>query len=83
MIVENDGASTREESDPALAALAEQITRQLQSGEAVDIDDYARKYPAWAASIRGLLPTLHQLVELGQSVAASHQARRPGKDVSP
>lgn len=57
------------EVDPALAALAEQITRRLESGDPVDVEEYARRYPTWAGSIRGFFPTLRQLVALGRSAS--------------
>jgi hypothetical protein len=52
----------------ALAALAEQITRQLERGEIVDVNEYQRAFPYLAASIRGMVPTLHALVEVGRAI---------------
>ncbi|MDR3633269.1 MAG: hypothetical protein P4L84_05485 [Isosphaeraceae bacterium] len=54
---------------PALSELAEEITRRLQSGETIDLDAYPGLHPDSAGSIRALLPTMYDLVDLGQSVA--------------
>ena len=62
-----------EAEDPILAGLAEQVTRRLQSGDPVDVDDYVGRYPARAGSIRGLFSVLHDLTALGRSMAR----RRP------
>jgi hypothetical protein len=75
----DDHASDCGAVDPVLAGLTEQVTRRLQSGEAVDADDYADQYPAWAGPLRGLLPTLHGLAALGRSVAR-RRAHRPDRD---
>lgn len=58
---------------PELAELAEEITRRLQAGEAVDFDDYAVRYAEWASSIRHLMPILREMAELGRSVVAGKQ----------
>jgi hypothetical protein len=70
------------EDDTAPARLAEQITRRLQAGELVDPDDCARQNPAWADSIRGLLPTLNDLTELGRSLARRRRRRRARENTS-
>jgi serine/threonine-protein kinase len=54
--------------DPALAELAEEMTRRLQSGERVDVEDYVARYPDWAGQIRRLVPVLRGMVEIGRSV---------------
>jgi hypothetical protein len=51
----------------ALAALAEEITRRLERGESVDPVEYQQAHPELAAPIRGLIPTLHTLVDLGRA----------------
>ena len=61
------GESTN--AGPVLSDLAEEITRRLLSGEPIDLDAYASLHPDSAESIRALLPTMHDLVDLGQSVA--------------
>jgi serine/threonine-protein kinase len=80
----DDSASDCGAVDPVLAGLAEHVTRRLQSGEAVDADDYAARYPAWAGPLRGLLPTLYGLAALGRSVARrrAHRAE-PDRDARP
>jgi serine/threonine-protein kinase len=55
--------------DPALADLAEEVTRRLQAGEAFDPDDYEARHPQWAGQIRRLLPILEEMAELARSVA--------------
>jgi hypothetical protein len=59
-----------------LAELTEQITRRLQDGEAVDLEEYARRFPRCAGPIRRLLPTLRGL-------AALDRASEPGCDTRP
>jgi hypothetical protein len=62
--------------DPELAALAEQITRRLQAGERVLVEDYIARYPLWADSIRRLFPAMRDLVRLGERVTPEHRYRR-------
>lgn len=62
--------------DPALADLAEEITRRLQTGEVFDLDDYQARYPEWGAQIRRLIPVLREMADLAQSVAGSLGAGR-------
>ena len=57
----------RAEPLPTLAKLIELMTRRLQSGEMIDANEFVQRYPARAHSIRVLLPTLFELVELGRS----------------
>jgi hypothetical protein len=54
--------------DTTLAELTEEITRRLQSGESVEAAAYAKQHPEWVGPISELLPTLHELVDLGRSV---------------
>jgi hypothetical protein len=68
-----DAGRESEAEDPILAGLAEQVTRRLQSGDPVDVDDYVGRYPARAGSIRRLLSVLDDLTALGRSMAR----RRP------
>jgi hypothetical protein len=60
---------TMPEVSPALAELTDEITRQLQAGESVDTETYAALHPDCAEPIRALLPTMQDLVKLGQIVA--------------
>jgi serine/threonine protein kinase len=53
--------------DAVLAEVAEELTRRLQAGEAVDLQAYEARYPAYAESIRRLLPALEGLANLGCS----------------
>ncbi len=54
--------------DPVLAELAEQLTRRIQAGEAIEIDHWCRLYPRWAGAIRRMVPTLRQLAGLDKAV---------------
>jgi hypothetical protein len=77
-------AAPRGERLPTLAKLIELMTRRLQSGESVDPQEFVDRYPGRARSIRVLLPTLFDLVELGRSVPRKAAVRRsrgpfPGK----
>jgi hypothetical protein len=74
--------------DPVLAELAEQLTRQLQAGDVIDIDRWCRQYPRWAGAIRRMLPTLRQLTRLDEvSDPAQSEDALPrlaaGADVKP
>jgi serine/threonine-protein kinase len=53
------------EINPALAELVEEITRDLQAGEPIDIDGLAARYPTQAEMVRRLLPALRRLAKLG------------------
>jgi hypothetical protein len=59
-----DPDSAERTVDPILAELTEQLTRKLQAGEVVDVEDWCRRYPRCAGPIRRLLPTLRQLAGL-------------------
>lgn len=61
------------DADPALARLAEAMTRRLQAGEACDVEALDGLDPAQAGPIRDLLPTLHDLAELGRRRARDHR----------
>jgi hypothetical protein len=83
-MIDDDGrASPCSEGDPALAELAEQITRRLQAGDPVGADNFIDRYPALAGSIRVLLPTLHDLAELCRSLALERHSHRSGEDTDP
>src|SRR5437899_7219968 len=49
--------------------LVEEISTKLQRGETVDIEEYVRAHPDCAERLRGVLPTLQVLAELGFSAA--------------
>jgi hypothetical protein len=59
-----------------LAELTEQITRRLQDGEVVNLDEYALRFPGYVGPIRRLLPTLRGLASL-------HRATKPDRDLRP
>ncbi len=46
---------------PTLAELTERMARHIQSGQRVDVEDYSRRYPAWAPTLRRLLTTIRDL----------------------
>jgi serine/threonine protein kinase/tetratricopeptide (TPR) repeat protein len=54
---------------PELAAIVEQITRRLQDGEPLDIDQIEADNPTWAVELRELVPALRGLAHLGEAVA--------------
>jgi eukaryotic-like serine/threonine-protein kinase len=69
------------EFNPALAELVEQVTRDLQAGEPVDIDGLAARHPTQAEMVRRLLPALRQLATLGPAAEggkAPSEATAPG-----
>ena len=68
VVVNTDDASGIVEMDPVLVKLVEMMTRRIQAGETVDIEELATEYPSWAGTLRQLLPALCGLAELGQAV---------------
>jgi hypothetical protein len=59
-----------------LAELTEQITRRLQDGEVVNLEEYVRRCPGCAGPMRRLLPMLRAL-------ASMDRATDPGCDRLP
>jgi len=51
--------------DPALVELTEALWQRLTAGDRIDAEDYARRYPALADSIRQIVPAIRGLVSLG------------------
>jgi hypothetical protein len=60
-----------------LAELTEQITRRLQGGVGVDLEEYVRRHPRCAGPIRRLLPTLLGLASLGRATEPGRDERHP------
>ncbi len=63
----------------SLARLSEQITRRLQAGQPVEAGAYQEAHPSCSEPIRGLLPTLRELAELGRSISRDRRIRKFGK----
>lgn len=61
---------------PELAELAEEITRRLQAGEVVKLEDYEARYSEWVDSIRNLLPILREMADLGRSLVGDSSTKR-------
>jgi eukaryotic-like serine/threonine-protein kinase len=70
-----------------LAEVAEELTRQLQAGVAVDVEAYVARHPEHAGPIRHLLPALERLADLGRSglreISGTAPPAVPGPDVAP
>jgi hypothetical protein len=64
--------------DPALAKLAEEVTRQVLSGELVDVDRLVAEHPQWADQLRELVPTLRGLAMLDEQVDDAPMRPAPG-----
>jgi serine/threonine protein kinase/tetratricopeptide (TPR) repeat protein len=64
----DDSSPMDVDTDAALAELAEEMTRRLESGERVDVEDYVARYPDWAGPIRRLVPVVRGMVEMARSV---------------
>lgn len=81
-MTEPGGAGGPPQADriPRLDELTDEITRRLQAGEAFDADAYCAQYAEWAEPVRDLLPTMHDLIELGRTVAL---LRRAGAEPGP
>ena len=80
MIDHGDPPAPNIDEDPELAALSEEITRRLERGEIVDLNEYQQAYPDLAVPIRGLIPTLHTLVEVGRTIKLVPGANGHAKD---
>ena len=57
--------------DPALAIIVEEITRRFQSDEEVDLDEYTRSHPEWAAMLHSLLSPLRVLAQLRRTAISA------------
>jgi serine/threonine protein kinase len=66
------------EFEPGLATLLEAVTRRIEVGEAVDAEQLAMEYPAWANSIRGLVPTIQGLARAGKGSGGEASGQPPG-----
>ena len=53
------------ETEQFLADLVDELTRRVQAGEVIDVEQVAGEHPGRADAIRRLLPTLELLGELG------------------
>jgi serine/threonine protein kinase/tetratricopeptide (TPR) repeat protein len=69
--------------------LFEELTQKVQAGEAIDVDVYVRRHPEHAEAIRGLVPALAVLEELGRTAVrvaprnTRHLAERGNFDFEP
>ena len=69
--------------DPSLARIVDEITRRLQDGEDLGVDEYAMSHPEWAAILHSLLEPLRLLAqdrpdgEFGPGVGPSGRRGRP------
>ncbi|MFO7907861.1 MAG: hypothetical protein R6U98_34775 [Pirellulaceae bacterium] len=63
--------SYNEDREAVLAQLLEEIHQRLRAGEPIDLNDYARKYPAYIDELKRLLPTLAELGRASSSLNAS------------
>ena len=54
--------------DPALAKLLEEVTRRIEGGEAVDVDELTARYPLWADQIRLLVPAIAGLAKISRNL---------------
>ncbi|MGE3820188.1 MAG: protein kinase, partial [Isosphaeraceae bacterium] len=69
---EHAGASS---GDPVLAEWVEELSARFEAGERVDLSAYVRRHPERAEQLRGLLPAIAMLAELGRSRAKRDQVR--------
>jgi len=56
-------------SNQVLDELVDEITKRLQAGEAVDLDEYVGQYPELEDQLQKLLPGMQMLADLGHSPA--------------
>jgi hypothetical protein len=71
------------EADSALAELTDEIAEKLQAGESINPELYAALHPGRAEPIRALLPTMQELVELGQNIARERRERSISESPNP
>ena len=69
--------------DPELGKLVELFTQRCQAGETVDVEEFVAEHPAWADTLRIVLPALLGLAGLepaaGDAIGpALGERRRPG-----
>jgi serine/threonine-protein kinase len=62
--------------DVRLMDFLEELTRRIEAGEPVDVDQVAREHPDWADDIRELLPALRGLAELGIESGGERDSQR-------
>ncbi len=55
------------EGESILENLVDECTDRLQAGEAIDIEDFARRHPEHAERLRRLLPSLAMMAEVGRT----------------
>ena len=60
--------------DVRLFEFLEELTRRIEAGEPVDVEEAAREHPAWADDIRELLPALRGLADLGLDSASDQRS---------
>ncbi|MDR3632316.1 MAG: serine/threonine-protein kinase, partial [Isosphaeraceae bacterium] len=66
--------------DPALADLFDELTRRIQADEPIDPEAVAAEHPAWAESIRRLLPALVSVAKAGKVVADAFLPGEPDRE---
>ncbi len=57
--------------EQAFDDLIDEITDCLQSRRAVDVDEYARRFPEFAERVRKLVPTLQAMADIGHSLGGN------------
>ena len=82
----SSGASSASE-DPSLGHLLEVVVEQLQSGQAVDVEELVRQHPQHEARLRRLLSTMQAMAQLAGAKGsgdgiASHAASGTGQSWS-
>jgi len=61
------------EDDPIVAGYLEDLTRKVQAGDRIDLEDYLGKYPKHAERLRKLWPAIRMMAELGRTSGAASQ----------
>jgi serine/threonine protein kinase/Flp pilus assembly protein TadD len=68
-------------SDPTLECLFDELTDRLGAGEAVDLEDYARRYPEHADVLRRCLPAMEAMAGVARSGSRSTERGAAPADV--
>ena len=71
--------SVPSDDDPILAEWIDEAEGNLESGKPVDLESYDRRDAGHSIDLRGLLPAIQMMAELGQSArGAASAGRRTG-----
>jgi serine/threonine-protein kinase len=74
MVATSHARSLPSATDPLLAELIDEVSRQLEDGEPVDLDAFIAAHPERAEALRLVLPALAVLADLGRSASGDRRS---------